>query len=170
MKTAYPDINICVTILSKLDIFKHVNEGLADVGFFIGSIFNTPFATSDILFESELCFCKHTKNISDSVMFCDDDSIKELQKKAFIQNNILFKNIYCTAKVSVILDLVRLGYGNVCLPKNLLDFIDKKRIINLSHKVDCNGIMLKHNNYSTSTKVSDFINIIKKYLKSYPDL
>ena len=130
----FPDVTLHLNVCSGDRVKSLVSDGTVDLGFFMGNPSETPYFAQECLFTSELVFYAapqspglaesqrngfRLRNFADEsmMMSLENTFLSQIQTRLLQENGISSPKIITRGRLNVLLDLIRLGYGNVILPR-----------------------------------------------------
>lgn len=135
----FPDVTLHLNVCSGDRVKSLVSDGTVDLGFFMGNPSETPYFVQECLFTSELVFYAapqspglaesqrngfRLRNFADEsmMMSLENTFLSQIQTRLLQENGISSPKIITRGRLNVLLDLIRLGYGNVILPREASHF------------------------------------------------
>ncbi|MEI3187883.1 MAG: LysR family transcriptional regulator [Lachnospiraceae bacterium] len=135
----FPDVTLHLNVCSGDRVKSLVSDGTVDLGFFMGNPSETPYFAQECLFTSELVFYAapqspglaesqrngfRLRNFADEsmMMSLENTFLSQIQTRLLQENGISSPKIITRGRLNVLLDLIRLGYGNVILPRRASHF------------------------------------------------
>ena len=135
----FPDVTLHLNVCSGDRVKSLVSDGTVDLGFFMGNPSETPYFAQECLFTSELVFYAapqspglaesqrngfRLRNFADEsmMMSLENSFLSQIQTRLLQENGISSPKIITRGRLNVLLDLIRLGYGNVILPREASHF------------------------------------------------
>lgn len=135
----FPDVTLHLNVCSGDRVKSLVSDGTVDLGFFMGNPSETPYFAQECLFTSELVFYAapqspglaesqrngfRLRNFADEsmMMSLENTFLSQIQTRLLQENGISSPKIITRGRLNVLLDLIRLGYGNVILPREASHF------------------------------------------------
>lgn len=135
----FPDATLHLNVCSGDRVKNLVSDGTVDLGFFMGNPSENPYFAQQCLFTSELVFYAapqspglaesrqngfRLRNFADEsmMMSLENTFLSQIQTRLLQENGISSPKIITRGRLNVLLDLIRLGYGNVILPREASHF------------------------------------------------
>ena len=135
----FPDVTLHLNVCSGDRVKSLVSDGTVDLGFFMGNPSETPYFAQECLFTSELVFYAapqspglaesqrngfRLRNFADEsmMMSLENTFLSQIQTRLLQENGISSPKIITRGRLNVLLDLIRLGSGNVILPREASHF------------------------------------------------
>lgn len=135
----FPDVTLHLNVCSGDRVKSLVSDGTVDLGFFMGNPSETPYFAQECLFTSELVFYAapqspglaesqrngfRLRNFADEsmMMSLENTFLSQIQTRLLQENGISSPKIITRGRLNVLLDLIRLDYGNVILPREASHF------------------------------------------------
>ena len=135
----FPDVTLHLNVCSGDRVKSLVSDGTVDLGFFMGNPSETPYFAQECLFTSELVFYAapqspglaesqrngfRLRNFADEsmMMSLENTFLSQIQTRLLQENGISSPKIITRGRLNILLDLIRLGYGNVILPREASHF------------------------------------------------
>ena len=135
----FPDATLHLNVCSGDRVRSLVSDGMVDLGFFMGSPSENPYFAQECLFTSELVFYAtpdspglaeslkngfRLSNFADEsmMMSLENTFLSRIQTRLLQESGITSPRIITRGRLNVLLDLIRLGYGNVILPREASHF------------------------------------------------
>lgn len=187
LESAYPGVALQITAHTGVEVRRHVADGSADLGLFIGEPLESPFFVCDSLFSAEVVFCTAREEPGCLAACRDGFSLKAfadqpvllsrqgtffrgLQENTYRSYGIDAPHVICEADFTVLQALLRLGYGNTILPRRFAEnSVEPERIFSFAPPLRCSAIMARYQGSAPSAHLQYCAELCAKLLSVFSD-
>ena len=183
IEEAHPDANLKLTVTSGDHVRSMVSDGTVDLGIFLGSSVESPFFEQRCLFTSELVFCaaadspslettrKNGFRLSNfahepMMMSLEDSFLCQTQERLLQENGVNEPEVCARGRLLVLTDLLRLGYGNVILPREAVN-LSPEQIFSFSPRQEYSCISAWCKGRPLSSLAQDYLAFAYETLQSF---